>query len=92
MSKLFLGSIDLSKINKKDIVTTDNDGKPFKNGAKYLNVSIWVNDEPDKYGNQLSIKSGKKDESYYIGNAKAYERSERPKEVSNQVTDNDLPF
>jgi hypothetical protein len=72
MSKLYLGSIDLNKINKADIVTTDKNGNAFQNGAKYLNVTIWLNDEPDQYGNSIGIKSGDKDNSYYVGNAKEY--------------------
>jgi hypothetical protein len=72
MSKLFLGSIGLNKINKADIVTTDKNGNAFENGAKYLNVTIWLNDEPDQYGNIIGIKSGDKDNSYYVGNAKEY--------------------
>lgn len=96
MSKLYLGSIDLSKIDKLDIVTTDKNGQSFKNGAKYLNVTIWVNEEADKYGNQIGIKAGSKDNSYFIGNAKEYEK----KEVSHRPTptpienfpEDDLPF
>lgn len=86
MSELFLGSIDLSKINKADIVTTDKNGKPFENGAKYLNLALWLNDEPDKYGNHLAIKAGKKDQSYYIGNAKKYQ-----KEGQQNVTSDPVP-
>lgn len=89
MSKLYLGSIDLNKIKKEDIVSTDKDGKPFQNGAKYLNVSIWVNDEPDKYGNSVSVKTGSKEASYYIGNAKEYNANNKQGVVDN---DSDLPF
>ena len=91
MSKLYLGSIDLSKINKDDIVTTDKDGNKFKNGGKHLNVSIWVNDEPDQYGNQISIKAGKKDGFYYIGNAKQYQKNNNTEPSPNSDED-DLPF
>lgn len=90
MSKLYLGSIDLNKIKKEEIVTVDKNGVPFQNGSKYLNISVWVNAEPDKYGNHLSIKSGTKDSSYYIGNAKEYQKSNNQ---APQKTDNDdLPF
>lgn len=67
MSKLFLGSIDLTKINKNDI-------KAHENGAKYLSITMWVNEEPDKYGNNMSIKAGSKESSYYIGNAKEWKK------------------
>lgn len=91
MSKLFLGSIDLNKIKKEDIVTTDKDGNKFKNGAKYLNISIWSNDEPDQYGNHIGIKAGKKDDSYYIGNAKQWESNKAQKEEPKK-DDDGLPF
>jgi hypothetical protein len=31
-----------------------------------------LNDEPDQYGNSIGIKSGDKENSYYVGNAKEY--------------------
>ena len=100
MSKLYLGSIDLNKINKSDIVTKDKNGNPFTNGAKYLNVSIWVNDEPDQYGNHLAVKAGGKDNSYYVGNAKEYVKQGEQQQQSlnsqpmNPITDelDDLPY
>lgn len=91
MSKLFLGSIDLTKIDKSDIVTTDKDGKPFKSGGKFLNISIWLNDEPDKYGNHISIKAGKKDANYYIGNAKEYQKEQSTPAAASNNSD-DIPF
>jgi hypothetical protein len=56
MSKLLTGSIDLNKIDKTKIVSTDKNGNPFENGAKYLNVVVWLNDEADQYGNNASIQ------------------------------------
>lgn len=91
MSKFYLGSIDLSKIKKEDVVTTDKNGQLFKNGAKYLNISVWVNDEADKYGNHINIKSGKKDASYYIGNAKQWQK-DQPNIKPIAGVDDDLPF
>ncbi len=93
MSKLYLGSIDVAKIKKELIVSKGKDGLPFKNGAKYLDVAIWVNDTPDQYGNHLSIKIGGKEDSIYLGNAKEY-----VKDGGNDVKkggvkdDDDLPF
>lgn len=75
MAKLFTGSIDLSKIDEKLIKTTDRNGEPFKNGGRYVNVSIWVNDEPDQYGNHVQITVGGKDDKKYISkNIKQYEK------------------
>ena len=77
MSKLLTGSINLSKIDKTKIVDRDKDGNLFQNGAKFLNIVVWVNDEPDNYGNTASIQiSQSKEEreagakSIYIGNLK----------------------
>lgn len=92
MSKLYLGSLDLAKIDKSDIVTTDKDGKPFKSGGKFLNISIWLNDEPDKFGNHISVKAGKKDKSYYIGNAKEYQPAQGAKASTPTADQDDLPF
>lgn len=106
MSKMFIGSIDLSKIDKNRIVTTDKNGNPFENGAKYYNVVMWLNDEVDQYGNIGSIQesitkeereSGVK--SNYIGNFKNVggqnvsdnSNSEDPKPISSSDED-DLPF
>ena len=103
MSKMLTGSIDLNKIDKTKIVSTNKDGKPFENGAKYLNVVIWINDETDQYGNNASIQiSQSKEEreagnkAIYIGNLKfPQNRDNEPrsanKESFSQVAD-DLPF
>jgi len=56
MGKMLIGAIDLNKIDKTKIVTTDKNGNPFKNGAKYLNIVLWINDEPDQFGNNASIQ------------------------------------
>jgi len=95
MSELFLGYIDLNKIDKSQIVTHDKDGNPFQNGAKYLNIALWVNDQEDKHGNHGSIKIGKKDlgNEVYIGNFKRWNRpdSNTSTEVQSNEID-DLPF
>lgn len=100
MSKMYLGSLNLNKIDKSKIVTTDKNGVPFKNGAKYLNIVVFINDNPDEYGNNASIQLSKNEgeNSIYIGNLKEYRR-EKEKSVGNSnkgVADNsnedDLPF
>jgi hypothetical protein len=86
-SKLFKGKIDVTKIIKD---------KLFK-GEKgtYLDVDIWLNDEPDKYGNHISIaqSSAQGEAKNYIGNAKEWVKKEsdiqNPAPVSN---DGKLPF
>ena len=58
--KLFTGSISLRKLSEEA-------KKPHsafytgKDGKKYLNIKIWVNDEPDQFGNHVSVQlNGKK--------------------------------
>lgn len=71
MSTLYNGSICLSDIPKDKITTSE------KNGKKYLNVNIWVNDDKDQYGNIGSINVSQTKEEreaqvkkVYIGNFK----------------------
>ena len=100
MSKLLTGSIDLSKIDKTKIVTTDKNGNPFENGAKYLNVVVWINDEADQYGNNASIQiSQSKEEreagvkATYIGNLKEPQsRNNEPTSARTASVADDLPF
>jgi len=89
MSELLLGSIDLTKIDKKYIVSTDKNGQPFKNGAKYINIAVWVNNEADKYGNHASIQMGNKDNKIYIGNLKKYQKPQSDNDFVEVASDND---
>lgn len=72
MAQIIQASIDLNKIDKSKIQTTDKNGNPFKNGAKYLNVSITINDDPDNYGNHASIAINQSKEEREAGQAKVY--------------------
>ena len=100
MSKLLTGSIDLSKIDKTKIVDRDKDGNLFQNGAKYLNIVVWINDEADKYGNNASIQiSQSKEEreagvkAIYIGNLKEPQsRSNEPTSARTASVEHTLPF
>jgi hypothetical protein len=66
MNKLFLGKINLSKIDKTKLFEGTT--------GKWMDLTVWFNEQPDQYGNNLSIEqSTKKGESkIYIGNAKFY--------------------
>lgn len=80
MSKLYLGKMNVSNIQKQLL---------FK-GKKgtWMDIAIWVSDEPDKYGNHISIQQSTKqgEDKIYLADAKLYQ----PKAV--QVTDiNDVP-
>jgi hypothetical protein len=100
MSKLLTGSIDLNKIDKTKIVTTDKNGKPFENEGKYLNIVVWLNDEADQYGNNASIQiSQSKEEreagakAIYIGNLKEPQsRNNEPTSARAASIADDLPF
>ena len=93
MSKLYLGKINCSKIDKARLF----EGKE----GKWMDVTVWISEEPDKYGNQMAIQqSTKKDESkIYLGNAKAWEvkQENKPGPENNegkfQKSDiNDIPW
>jgi hypothetical protein len=90
MSKLYNGSICLTDIPKEKITTSE------KNGKKYLNINVWVNDENDQYGNigsiQLSQSKAEREageKKVYIGNIKQPLAAAAP--VNNAVIE-DLPF
>lgn len=95
MSKLYNGSICLSDIPKDKITTSE------KNGKKYLNVSLWINDAEDQYGNIGSLQvSQTKDEreagakKTYIGNFKEPKPAANAAPTLPPVVDDscDLPF
>ena len=79
MNKLFLGKINLSKIDKTKLF----EGKT----GKWMDVTVWFSEEPDEYGNNLAIEqSTKKGESkIYIGNAKFYIPKEESKKTQLDV-------
>lgn len=99
MAMIISASIDLAKIDTSRIV----DGK---NGAKYYNISINVNDEADQYGNNASVTTNQTKEERdakapktYLGNGKTVWSSQgtpvptqqaAPKKVSAPVQTNDL--
>lgn len=71
MSRLLLGSINLTELSAKiksgeiDVFTSE------KTGVKYVNVAMWVNDTPDQYGNIASLSHRNKNlQTTYLGNFK----------------------
>lgn len=94
MSKLINAKIDVSKIDKS---------KLFK-GEKgtYLDLSIWINDKPDNYGNDVSIeqRTERGATKIYLGNGKFYKpkdfppnESKQPERIKAKDEDpNSLPF
>jgi len=71
MAQILSCSIDLSKIDKAKIIEG-------KNGGKYYNFDVIINDEPDKYGKDVAItqqqtkeERADKVKKVYIGNGKS---------------------
>ena len=66
MGKLITASINVSKIDKKLLIA----GKT----GTFLNLTIWVNDEPDRFGNDVSLeqKTERGSDKIYLGNGKTY--------------------
>lgn len=85
MADILTVSIDLNKIDKSKIQTHDKNGNPFKNGAKYYNLQIFVNDDIDQYGNNVGVcdtqtkeQREAKEKKVYLGNGKRV-WSDKPK-------------
>jgi hypothetical protein len=84
MAKLITGSIcydDIQAIPKDKLFKSQK-------GKTYINISIWMNDEPDNFGNDGSIQLSQskeereaKEKKIYIGNIKSFKKDKT-----------DLPF
>ena len=66
-----------------------------KNGKKYANIVIWVNEQPDQYGKmgsvQLSQPKDSQEKKVYVGNLNAPKTATgTPVEIVSAP--NDLPF
>lgn len=77
MGQILNVSIDLSKIPEGKIVTTDASGNPFKNGQKFVKLTIFVNDHKDTYGKDVKITLSKekesKEQTLYIGDGRKFQ-------------------
>ena len=84
MSKLLFGKINLSKIDKT---------KLFK-GEKgiWMDLTIWLNDKPDKFGNDMSIEQSvnQGEDKIFIGSGKYHTPKEPVPATEDDVKD--LPF
>lgn len=105
MALIISGSIDLNKIDKSKIKTTDKNGNQFKNGAKYYEVNILVNDDIDQYNNNVQITDAQtkeqraaKEKRNFIGNGRVVWRDDSKTGVTENNTapakesTDDLPF
>lgn len=102
MSQLFTGSICLSDLIDMAKRQHSSFNKSQGNQKIYANIKIWLNDEPDKFGNSigLQLNSSKEmkdvEKTFYIGNAKKVE-SATPQPLSQSDIGgldlpSDLPF
>jgi hypothetical protein len=70
--------------------------KSEKNGKVYANIAVWMNDEPDQYGNilsfQLNSKKDAADDKVYFGNAKLPDAGKTAPAQKSNAKDDDLPF
>lgn len=98
MSKLTTASLSYT-----DIVEKAKSGHSAfsraKNGKVYFNIAIWGNDEPDKFGNDVSImlnsaKDKKEAEGkVYIGNGKVQKSKQPESKIGENHHEPDaLPF
>ena len=104
MSKLLFGSINFDELLNQiktgkmntQVITREN-GETFRS----VGISVWVNDEEDKYGNtasvQLQLKKEVRDQGEkapYIGNLKLHtpKVKEGSAEDFSNDEDDDLPF
>lgn len=83
--KLITAKIDVTKIVKSKLFTGEK--------GTYLDLNIWINDVPDKYGNDASIeqKTEKGEDKIYLGNGKTYKPKSDNLYPKNNKPDN-LPF
>ena len=94
---MYYGSIDVSKITKSKLYKGQK--------GTYANVTIWINDEVDNYGNIMSIIEGQTKEERetkatknYLGNLKEHvsgQATAAPQSQQPQQPDDDsdlLPF
>jgi hypothetical protein len=72
MNKLITASINLKKVDQSLLIEGTK--------GRYLNLTIWVNDQVDKYGNDISIEQRveKGKDKIYLGNGRTYKQNEQP--------------
>lgn len=85
-------SIDLNKIDKDKII-------PGKNGAKYYNLDVMVNDQQNDFGKDVSVtepqtKEQRKDKvkKTYLGNGKVLWKGESKSGNTTSEKTDKLPF
>jgi len=98
MAKLLNISIDLSKVNKDKIVAG-------KNGGKYYDLTVAINDAPDQYGKDVQVwekqsqdeRQAKANRNFLGGGWTVKPKSDgiqtvEAEEVKPGASDDELPF
>lgn len=90
------GSICLSDLSAAFKKNHSAFNKSEKNGKIYANIAVWMNDEPDEFGNilsfQLNSKKDAPDDKVYFGNAKLPEGGKPAAAAASLTDEGDLPF
>jgi len=86
MNKLFVGKINLSKIDKERLFKGER--------GIWMDITVWFSEEPDQYGNNLNIQQSTKqgEDKIYIGSAKFYIPKEKPDKNPDKKNEHPLPF
>lgn len=99
----YYGSIDVTTLLKQANLPHSAFIRAGKENKAFAQITVWVNEEPDQYGNSVSIKLNSKDAetaklegAIYLGNLKKSEaKPPAPLEGGAEdipQDDSDLPF
>ncbi len=94
MSQMLTGSLCFTDF-REALKKAHSSGSKAANGKIYANIVIWVNDEPDKFGNTVSIQLNSSKEKreeegkIYIGSAKPMAQAVPEVVSSNDIADDD---
>lgn len=96
MSQNFYGSVCLT-----DLIAKAKQGHSSftkaQNGKIYCNVTVWLNDDEDKYGNVMSIQANStkematREDKFYLGNCKKTKQKPISDRDFEGVDDIDVP-
>ena len=88
---LITASINLDKIDKSKIVKGEK--------GNYLNLTMWLNEEADQFGNHVSLQQSlskeereAKADKIFLGNGKKYDAKGSNSSSSSSSSKSDLPF
>jgi hypothetical protein len=91
MNQLLVGSLNLTKLVEKAKSGHSAFTKSAKDGNVYVNFQSWINDEPNEFGQHMSLLLNstkdlrEKEGKVYFGNAKKFDTTQPVK--SNDIHD-----